>query len=117
LIAPTRVQFPHEIAVVDSFVQTTGMSDAAISNLRGGNLVHGGDTVRFHVTDIFLPTRDDLPKALTTMQELEGVVADFSDSGLQPRAFAVIDVIARQSVVVPVEKLEVLNCPGTHDAP
>lgn len=39
------------------------------------------------------------------MGELEGIVTGFSDSGLQPRVFAVVDVIARQSVVVPVEKL------------
>ena len=74
-------------------------------------MIKQGDIVQFHVEDIFLPSRDELPKALTTMQELEGVVADFSDSGLQPRAFAVIDVIARQSVVVPVEKLEVQKLP------
>jgi hypothetical protein len=74
-------------------------------------LIHEGDTVRFRIADIFLPTRDDLPKSLTTAQEIEGVVADFSDSGLKPRAFAVIDVIARQSVVVPIEKLEVLIRP------
>jgi hypothetical protein len=84
-----------------------------MNELRGGNLVHGGDTVRFKVADIFLPTHDDLPKALATVKEIEGVVTDFSDSGLEPRAFAIVDVIARQSVVVPVEKLEVLNDPGT----
>ena len=77
--------------------------------------MHGGDTVRFKVADIFLPTHDDLPKALATVQEIEGVVTDFSDSGLEPRAFAVVDVIARQSVVVPVEKLEVLNDPETRE--
>src|SRR5580698_3379449 len=60
---------------------------AAMNKLRGGNLVHGGDTVRFKVADIFLPTHDDLPKALATVQEIEGVVTDFSDSGLEPRAF------------------------------
>ena len=77
--------------------------------------MHGGDTVRFKVADIFLPTHDDLPKALTTVREIEGVVTDFSDSGLEPRAFAIVDIIAQQSVVVPVEKLEVLNDSGTHE--
>lgn len=80
-------------------------------------MVHEGDTVRFHVADIFLPNREDLLKALTTAREIEGVVADFSDSGLQPRAFAVVDVIARQSVVVPIEKLEILNSSEVHNAP
>lgn len=80
-------------------------------------MVHEGDTVRFHVEDIFLPTRDDLLKALTTAGEIEGVVADFSDSGLRPRAFAVVDVVARQSVVVPIEKLEILSSPGIRNTP
>lgn len=80
-------------------------------------MVHEGDTVRFHVADIFLPIRDDLPKALISAREIEGVVTDLSDSGLRPRAFAVIHVTAPQSVVVPIEKLEVLKCPDTHHGP
>ncbi len=70
-------------------------------------MIKQGDIVHFHVEDIFLPSRDELPKALTTVETVEGTVVNFSDSGLQPRVFAIIDVIARQSVVVPVEKLEV----------
>lgn len=69
-------------------------------------MIHEGDTVRFQVADIFLPARDDLPKSLTTAELLEGTVVDFSDSGPLPRVFAVIDVIARQSVIVPVERLQ-----------
>jgi hypothetical protein len=37
--------------------------------------------------------------------ELEGTIVDFSDSGQRARVFAVIDVIRKQIVVVPVEKL------------
>jgi hypothetical protein len=80
-------------------------------HLQGGNLVNEGDTVRFHAADIFLPTREDLPKSLLASDEIEGTVVDFSDSGPQPRVFAVIDVIARQSVIVPVEKLEIQKLP------
>lgn len=58
--------------------------------------------------------RDDLPTALTSAREIEGVVTDLSDSGLRPRAYAVVNVVAPQSVVVPIEKLEVLKCPDTH---
>jgi hypothetical protein len=47
-----------------------------------------------------------LAKALTSADELEGTVVNFSDSGLLPRVFAVVDVIARRSFVVPVERLQ-----------
>lgn len=76
-------------------------------------LIHEGDTVRFQVVDIFLPATDDLPKSLTPADQLEGTVVNFSDSGLLPRVFAVVDVIARLSVVVPVEKLQLRNLGGT----
>jgi hypothetical protein len=36
---------------------------------------------------------------------MEGKIVDFSDSGLQFRAFAVVDVGDAQTVVVPVKKL------------
>ncbi|HET9282418.1 MAG TPA: hypothetical protein VFR24_10715 [Candidatus Angelobacter sp.] len=36
---------------------------------------------------------------------MEGTIVDFSDSGQKPRFFALVDVIRRQTVVVPVEKL------------
>jgi hypothetical protein len=79
------------------------------NRVRGGHLARRGDTVRFQVADIFLPTPDELPKALTTAPELEGTVRDFSDSGPQPRVFAVVEVITRYSLVVPVERLQVLK--------
>ena len=75
----------------------------------GGYLIRVGDTVRFEVADIFLPTRDDLPQTLTAVQELQGTVTDFSDSGPQPRVFAVVDVIAHHSLVLPVDKLRTYN--------
>jgi hypothetical protein len=76
---------------------------------RGGPLIHEGDTVSFHIADIFLPAASDLPTALVSADELEGTVLNFSDSGLLPRVFAVVDVIARRSFVVPVEKLKKLG--------
>jgi hypothetical protein len=75
----------------------------------GDPLIHEGDAVRFQVADIFLPPADDLAKALTSTDQLEGTVVNFSDSGLVPRVFAVIDVTARRSFVVPVEKLQKLG--------
>jgi hypothetical protein len=69
-------------------------------------LIHEGDNVQFHGGDIFLPSTDDLSKALISADQLEGTVIHFSDSGLLPRVFAVVDVIARRSFVVPVQKLQ-----------
>lgn len=41
--------------------------------------------------------------------ELEGTIVDFSDSGHKTRYFAVIDVVRTQALVVPVERLEVIE--------
>lgn len=37
--------------------------------------------------------------------EVEGTIVDFSDSGSVPRMFAVVEVLQRQTVVVPVANL------------
>ena len=66
-----------------------------------------GDNVRFRVADIFLPALDELAFAGDTAQEIEGTLVTFSDSGTQLRQFAVVDVVLRRSVVVPVGKLMV----------
>jgi fructoselysine-6-P-deglycase FrlB-like protein len=63
--------------------------------------------VRFRVADVFLPSAEEL-LALSPTAELEGVVIDFSDSGSTSGVFAVVDVIRRQNVVVPVTRLEVV---------
>ena len=72
---------------------------------RGGDLIYEGDIVRFLVGDIVLPSADELQKAFTSADLLEGTVINFSDLGLLPRVFAVVDVTARRSFVVPVQKL------------
>lgn len=90
------------------YVWSTG-AGYSTSASEGGPLIHEGDAVRFQVADVFLPAVDDLPKALISTDRLEGTVVNFSDSGLLPRVFAVVDVIARRSFVVPVEKLQKLG--------
>jgi len=40
---------------------------------------------------------------------MEGTIVDFSDSGLQLRVFAVIEVCGEQTVVVPVRKLRLVE--------
>lgn len=65
-----------------------------------------GDKVRFRFSDVFLPSPEAVLAAPTVDEILEGTIVDFSDSGQKTRVFALVDVIRRQTVVVPVEKLE-----------
>ena len=44
--------------------------------------------------------------------EIAGKVIGFSDSGSEPRAFAVVEVVKTQAVIVRVSELEVIE-PGT----
>jgi hypothetical protein len=62
--------------------------------------------VRFRISDVFLPSPEGLLLVPSSGEELEGTVVDFSDSGQKARFFALVDVVRRQTVVVPVEKLE-----------
>ena len=51
----------------------------------------------------------------TPNEKVEGTVIDFSDSGSKPDFFAVVDVVRRRTVVVPVEKVEVVHGSHTDD--
>jgi hypothetical protein len=64
-----------------------------------------GDRVRFSVDSIFLPTPHEFLLSWPIGPELEGVIVSLSDSGLDERAFAVVDVIQKRTVVVPVQML------------
>ena len=55
---------------------------------------------------MFLPSPEEL---LPGTGELEGVVIGFSDSGTQSRVFAVVEVVQKQEVVVPVDKLRLIG--------
>lgn len=61
------------------------------------------------MSDAFLPGADELVVFAAPEEKVEGTVVDFSDSGPKPSFFAVIDVIRRRTVVVPVEKVEVVH--------
>lgn len=61
--------------------------------------------MRFHLADVFLPNATDLLGVFGEEEELEGIVVDFSDSGSARGRFAVVEVIVKQTVIVPVEKL------------
>jgi hypothetical protein len=75
-------------------------------------LTQVGDKVRFSVDDIFLPDAGSVFVAAPGEVQVEGTVVNFSDSGSAPRMFAVVEVIRRQTVVVPIEKLQ-LNPRGS----
>jgi hypothetical protein len=64
-----------------------------------------GDRVRFAVADVFLPGPGSGPIAACDETEIYGTVIEFSDSGSKPRAFAVVEVVRTQMMVVPVNKL------------
>lgn len=54
---------------------------------------------------MFLPDPEEVLASLSLASEVEGTIVDFSDSGDVPRAFAVVEMIQKRRVVVPVEKL------------
>jgi hypothetical protein len=64
--------------------------------------------VRFRISDVFLPSSEEVFSALAPDALLEGVVVSFSDAGSELRVFAVVDVVRRQSLVVPVNKMTVV---------
>ncbi len=64
--------------------------------------------MRFHLSDVFLPTPEEVCALSASDMELEGTIVSFSDSGQKADYFAVVDVVRKQSVVVAVDKLDVL---------
>jgi hypothetical protein len=70
------------------------------------------DKVSFRVSDVFLPDVEELRAAWGDTAEVEGTIVDFSDSGSASRVFAVIEVLQRHIVVVPVAKLTCRSNPA-----
>jgi hypothetical protein len=58
------------------------------------------------MSDVYLPSPDALRLSQMEDSEVEGTIVEFSDSGQKTRFFAVIDLVRRQTVVVPVERLQ-----------
>jgi hypothetical protein len=90
-----------------------GIADMGKKNMtvtdREENITRKGDKVSFCVSDVFLPTAEELLKPLSSDTKVEGTIIDFSDSGSEPRVFAVIEVVKKNLVVVPVSELEVIE--------
>ena len=80
-----------------------GISEAEPSERRWETQI--GDRVRFSLVDVFLPDPQEALASLSLDSEVEGIVSSFSESGQAPRAYALVDVILRRIVVVPVDRL------------
>ena len=75
----------------------------------GGRTTEKGDRVKFAKGSIFLPDPEEIQFFPSGSDELEGTIIDFSDSGVQSKAYAVVEVVRRLSLVVPVDELQKVN--------
>jgi hypothetical protein len=64
-----------------------------------------GDRVTFQIANAFLPPAEETFSKLNLEGCVEGTVMGFSDSGNEPRVFAIVEVIRHVHVVVPVKEL------------
>jgi hypothetical protein len=69
-----------------------------------------GDRVSFRISDVFLPEPSEVLANLTVDVETEGQVVEFSDSGTNAQAYAVVRITAQQMVLLPINALRVLDC-------
>ncbi len=68
---------------------------------------HIGDRVSFRIADVFLPEPSEVLAKLTP--EAEGIVEEFSDSGTNACAYAVVRITMQQSVLLPVGVLHLVR--------
>jgi hypothetical protein len=71
-----------------------------------------GDRVAFARENIFLPNPENVTAFDAGCEEFEGTIIDFSDGGNRVKAYAVVEVVRRLSLVVPVECLRIVTVPG-----
>jgi hypothetical protein len=98
-------------------ISTTGSGDgiASYSHERAVQMqpeerARVGDRVSFRICDVFLPEPNEVLTSLTAEAQAQGVVLEFSDSGAQPQAYALVRITPHQSVLLPVGALEVVLC-------
>ena len=72
-----------------------------------GTTAQIGDRVSFRIADVFLPEPSEVLANLTPEAEANGVVVEFSDSGSDLRAYAVVRITTQQSVLLPMSALHV----------
>ena len=104
-ISPTQLLFGFRIARYTHARVAWGLTR------KGAYPTRQGDKVRFRVSDVFLPSQEELPTELSQSAgaEMEGEIVDFSDSGLEPRVFAVVEISGSRTLVIPVSKLAVVE--------
>lgn len=62
--------------------------------------------VHFKINDVYLPDPVEILRSLHGQDLLQGKVVDVSDSGMEPEAFAVVEVEGLgQPVVVPLKRI------------
>jgi len=54
---------------------------------------------------VFLPGAEALAATWSDAAEVEGTIVEFSDSGASSRVFAVVEVVEKRTLVVPVAAL------------
>jgi hypothetical protein len=64
-----------------------------------------GDRVHFAIDSVFLPSLPDVLAAILPADHIVGTITQFSGSGAQERAFAVVALASHSSVVVPLDDL------------
>lgn len=77
-----------------------------------------GDWVVFRISDVYLPGVAETLLALDERALLLGRVVGFSDSGLRPGAFGVVELDGGQKVIVSTENLRGISeaVPDRRDA-
>lgn len=68
-----------------------------------------GDRVSFRISDVYLPEPHEVLASLTPEVQTQGIVVQFSDSGDQPRAYALVQITHEQSVLLPVGAIQVVS--------
>jgi hypothetical protein len=68
-----------------------------------------GNRVKFSAQRVFLANPEDAMSLASANSDLEGTIVGFSDSGTAAKAYAVVEVIRRMSLVVPVDDLNLIS--------
>lgn len=70
-----------------------------------------GSRVRFSASSVFIPNPEEAASFSPDGGELEGTIASFSDSGTSVKAYAVVEVVRKLSLVVLVDDLRPISGP------
>jgi hypothetical protein len=68
-----------------------------------------GDRVSFKIGDVFLPEPSEVLANLTAEVEANGVIVEFSDSGHDQLAYAVVRLSPQQAVLLPIHAVRVVS--------